>query len=195
MASNISGEYLATCACQLICPCSIDGKPTGPKNTCTGSTVFHIAKGDIDGVPVSGVNVAMLFHLPSNFTAGNVSLGLIIDQSANDEQAKAVEQFFSGQIGGPFAEFVPLIGKFLGAERAKVTFTGTKKSASATVGKSSVSYEAVLGPDGNPAEVRNAPMAFRTEGYRIGPGKGHFEGLGLSYDSVYGEGADFEYTA
>lgn len=194
MAFSIKGDYVATCACQMICACAIDGPPSTKDGHCRGSGVFHIAEGSLDGTDLSGVNVGMVYHAPGNFTAGNVKMGIILDESASDDQAKAVEQIFSGQAGGPFAEFVPLIGEWLGIDRAPVTFTGGK-SPTAKIGKNSLNIEIATGPDGQPTLVKNAMMAWRAEGYEVGRGSGKVDVMGISYDSVYGEHAPFEFSS
>lgn len=194
MGFRISGEYAMTCECQQICPCSIDGTPTGRNNTCTGAGVFHVAKGNFDGIDLSGIDVAMMFYAPSNFSAGNLKLGFIIDSKANDEQAKCLEQIFTGQVGGPFAEFVPLIGEILGVEKGKVTFKAGAKP-SATIGSDTITVEPALNADGKPTQIVNAMMAFRAEGYTIGKGTGKVKALGREYTSNYGETAAFEFAS
>ena len=49
--------------------------------------------------------------MPSNLTAGNWTVGLVVDEGASEEQAQALDRIISGQDGGPFAEFVPFIGE------------------------------------------------------------------------------------
>ena len=61
MGYTIAGEYVFNCACQLICPCAMDGPPLTKDGTCSGAGVFHIAKGNLDDIDLSGVNVGMIF--------------------------------------------------------------------------------------------------------------------------------------
>lgn len=194
MGFKISGEYITTCDCKQICPCSVDGQPTGKSNQCHGVSVFHIESGNVNGTDLSGVNAAMVYNAPSNFTSGNVKMGLVVDKGASDAQAKATEQIFRGELGGPFAEFVPLIGEWLGTERAPVTYT-PGKNASATIGKQEIGFSPFLGADGNPTIVSNAMMAFRAEGYEIGTGTGKVKQLGVSLTSNYGERAKFDFAS
>ena len=58
MAWRISGSYLATCSCNLICPCPVDGPPTSEDGQCRGFLVFSVKEGSVDDTDVSGVNVA-----------------------------------------------------------------------------------------------------------------------------------------
>ena len=193
MAFRIKGDYIATCECQLICPCAFDGPPTGKNGQCHGGSVFHIAEGNLDGTDLSGVNVGWLYNSPGQFTAGNLRMGCVVDEKATDDQAQAVEKIFRGQAGGVFEQLAPLISEWLGTERAPVSFEGGP-NPSAKIGRNSLGVETITGPDGNPTVIKNAAMAWRAEGYMVGKGSGKVDALGISYDAVYGEHAEFEFT-
>jgi hypothetical protein len=45
---------------------------------------------------------------------------VFVDDEATDDQADKLTQVFSGQLGGPMAGLVPLVGEILGVERAKI---------------------------------------------------------------------------
>ncbi len=53
-------------------------------------------------------------------TDGNWRLGMFIDERATDEQADKLTAVFGGQLGGPMAGLVPLVGEMLGVERAPI---------------------------------------------------------------------------
>lgn len=72
MAWNMSGTYAASCHCRLVCPCPVDGKPTGPGDTCRGAGVFHVASGNLDDTDLSGIDVALVNEFPSNISAGDI---------------------------------------------------------------------------------------------------------------------------
>ena len=42
MAWRIAGSYVATCSCNLICPCPVDGPPTSEDGQCRGFLVFTV---------------------------------------------------------------------------------------------------------------------------------------------------------
>ncbi|WP_157372486.1 DUF1326 domain-containing protein, partial [Arthrobacter sp. Soil736] len=42
MSWEMSGKYVGSCNCSLVCPCPVDGPPTGPNGECRGVVVFHI---------------------------------------------------------------------------------------------------------------------------------------------------------
>jgi hypothetical protein len=195
MAWRMKGSYLGACSCLQVCPCAFDGPPTGPEGLCRGMTAFHIAEGILDDVDLSGVNWGMFVHIPSNVSAGGWILGLVVDDNASDEQARAIESIVRGQEGGPFGDLAALISEVRGPERVRVTFTPGDKP-SATIGdRCDIRVEPYIGPDGSPSVVRNAFFGFAPE-FKIGKSFGRSDdALGVAFDPVYGETAVYEYTS
>jgi hypothetical protein len=194
MAYRIAGTYVLHCSCHLLCPCAIDGPPTGPDGQCDGTGVWHIESGDSNGTDLSGVNFGMYFHVPSNLSAGNWTIGLVVDEGASDEQAQALEQVVSGQEGGPFAEFLPLIGEAQPPVRARVTFSDGEAPSASIGDEAEIRFEPARGPDGQPTTVTNAAIAFAPT-YRIGTGSGRGHATRGSFEPVYGESGAFEYAS
>jgi hypothetical protein len=192
MAYRLAGTYVAHCDCNQLCPCAMDGPPTGADGQCHGLLVFGVGEGNLDDTDLSGVSVAMGYMAPSNISAGNLKLGLVVDEGASDEQTAALERIFSGKEGGMFGEFAPLIGEWLGVERAAVNFSDGDEP-SAKIGDTDVTFEAHRGGDGNPTTVSNSMFGFAPV-FRIGKSSGSSGILGTSFDADYGEAAEFEYT-
>ena len=192
MAYRIAGKYLAVCDCRLICPCPVDGTPTGQNDQCMGIGIFRIDEGSRDGTDLGGTAFALFNHFPANISAGNWKVGVVIDEGASDEQAQAIEKILSGEEGGPFGEFAPLIGEFVGMERGKVSLANGSGSVE---GKAEVSFEPLTGPDGSPTTVSSAMFGF-APAYTIGKGSGKSDAFGLSFtaDGNYGESASFEFS-
>jgi hypothetical protein len=195
MAWKISGTYVANCSCNLICPCPVDGPPTSEDGVCHGHGVFSIKEGNLDDTDLSGVNVGLINQWPSNLTSGNWKLGIVVDEGASDEQASALERIFKGEEGGPFAEFAGLTDEWLGMERAEVTFSNGEKP-SGSIGGDSYTFEPLDGAPGSGAHttVSNAMFGFADE-YRIGRAPGKMSNLGVEFDAIYGETADFEFAS
>ena len=195
MAWRISGTYVASCSCNLLCPCPTDGPPTSSDGQCRGVGVFHIADGNLDDTDLSGVNVGLVNHFPSNLTAGGWKLGIVVDEGASNDQASALERILKGEEGGPFADFAALTDEWLGMERAPVTFSdGDRPSGS--IGESSWTFEPLPGPEGSNAQttVKNAAFGFAEE-FRVGRAPGHLSALGIEFDAIYGESADYEFAS
>jgi hypothetical protein len=194
MAYTITGTYVADCDCNLVCPCPYDGPPTGKDNQCHGAVIFHVDRGNLDDVDLSGVNWAFYNHFPDHLTAGKWKVGITVDTGASDEQAQAIERIASGQAGGPFAEFAPLIGEYAGMKRGKVTYSDGDKASGSIEGVGDVSIDPFMGPDGKPTRVRNAMVGFAPE-YTIGRSSGQATVLGTTTEFKYAESAQFEYTS
>jgi hypothetical protein len=190
MPYTIRGRYTAACNCNLLCPCPVDGPPTGEGGECRGFLVFGIREGSLDGTDLAGVNVALWNYFPSNLTAGNWTVGLVVDEAASDEQAQAVERIFSGQEGGPFGDFVPLIGTYEGMERGRVTVSDGSISVA---GRGEATFEGLKGPDGSPTKVKSAMFGFAPE-FEVGKATGRFR-ADREADARYGESADFEFSS
>jgi hypothetical protein len=194
MAWRIAGDYVATCDCQLICPCPVDGLPTGPNNECTGFLVFNVKEGNLDDTDLGGVKFALYNHFPSNLTAGNWKVAMVIDEGASDEQANAIERICTGQEGGPFGELSAFYGENLGTERDTITFSDGDHPSASVGGASEAKFEPLAGPDGNPTTVKGAMFGFAPE-YKIGKASGKSDRFGLSFDPMYAEAAAFEFAS
>lgn len=192
MAWRMAGTYVANCNCQLICPCSVDGKPTSATGECDSAFVFLIRSGNLDDVDLSGLTVGMYLYLPSNFTAGNIKAQVIVDESATEEQAKAIERIVTGQEGGTWAEFAPLMSEIGPMQRAKVTFRDGDKPSGA-IGSVGLAFDPILSAEGERAKIVNAPFAFGPE-YFIGTSSGTHEAHGRTGQHVYGEVGNIEFS-
>jgi hypothetical protein len=193
MAYRIAGKYTAICDCRLICPCPVDGTPTGPNDQCMGVAVFQISNGNLDDTDLGGTSFALFNHFPANISAGNWKVGVVVDEGASDDQAQAIEKILSGEEGGPFGDFAPLIGEFVGTERGKISVSNGSGSVE---GKSEFKFEALTGPDGSPTVTRNAMFGFAPE-FTIGKGSGKSDAFGISFtaEGNYGESANFEFSS
>jgi hypothetical protein len=120
MAYRLEGKLLEVCTCNVLCPCWVGEDPDG--GTCDGTLSWHIEKGDIQGVDVSGLTIAMLCHIPGNIMNGNWRAVVFLDDKASSQQEEAILNVFTGKLGGPVADFASLVGEVVGVERVPVTF-------------------------------------------------------------------------
>lgn len=118
MAWNLKGSYIETCSCDLICPCNATFDHGATYDYCRVTLVFNIREGEIEGTNIGGLKVAAIADTPKVMTDGNWKLGVFVDENASDEQADKLTKVFTGQLGGPMAGLVPLVGEVLGIERA-----------------------------------------------------------------------------
>lgn len=124
MGWNLEGTFYENCSCDAICPCTWSNMARRATNDdCRAALLFEVDAGDVDGVDVSGTACMMVLQTPAMMLDGGWKAGLIIDETASEEQADRLAQVFSGQLGGPPAGLTPLVGEFLGVERLPVAIT------------------------------------------------------------------------
>jgi hypothetical protein len=134
MSWSMTGEYVETCSCELMCPCNLSLDHGATYDFCRVTLVFDIREGEIEGTDVAGLKVAAIADTPKVMTEGNWKLGVFVDDQASDEQADKLVQVFGGQLGGPMAALAPLIGEMLGVERAPIEVRHDGLSHSVRVG-------------------------------------------------------------
>jgi hypothetical protein len=121
MAWHLEGTYIENCTCDVVCPCAASGF-AAPADTerCNAVFAWHIDSGEVDGTDVSDLSVVLVIDVPQKTWEGNWRVGMFMDERANSEQAEKLGGIFSGQMGGPIANVVPLIGENLGMEVASI---------------------------------------------------------------------------
>lgn len=196
MTWSISGSYLAGCSCASVCGCAMDAKPHDPqgREECLGCIGFHVAEGQLDEVDLSGVDFALYNHFPSNLTAGNWKVGIVVDDQASDAQADALERIVSGREGGAFGELSQFFGEYLGMERARISLSDGEKPRLSIEGRTQLEFEALRGPDGGPTTVKNAMFGFAPE-FAIGTASGSSQAFGLSFEPAYGEHSEYVFSS
>src|SRR2546423_347389 len=88
MAWTLEGTYFENCSCDTICPCTwsaLTAKATHDR--CKAMLAFHIDRGDIDGVNVSGLTFALVADTPPVMSDGGWKLGVVVDAAASEAQA------------------------------------------------------------------------------------------------------------
>lgn len=131
---RIEGQYMETCNCSFICPCigsNLTARPTD--GACKAALALRIDQGEKDGVPLDGLSFMVILHSPGPMAEGNLTVGLIIDEQASEQQVEALTAIASGAAGGPMAALGPLVGRMAGVERAPIRFEqeGLKRAVTA----------------------------------------------------------------
>ena len=58
MAWNLTGSYVETCSCELMCPCNLSLDHGATYDFCRVTLVFNIREGQIEGTDIGGLKVA-----------------------------------------------------------------------------------------------------------------------------------------
>lgn len=120
MAYHLEGRLLEVCNCRVLCPCWIGEDPD--YGTCDTIVAWHIDKGTIDGVDVSGRTIAMLAHVPGNILQGNWKAAVYLDERVSQAQEDALLGVYTGQRGGPVADLAKLVGEVVSVEKVAIRF-------------------------------------------------------------------------
>ena len=123
MPWRLEGTYFENCNCDMACPCTLSGFTAPADNDrCNVVLIFHIDSGEVDGIDVSGLTVAMAADTPRVMGEGNWRVGLFMDAAASAGQAEALGAVFGGQKGGAFDVLAPLYSEMLGMETAPIEY-------------------------------------------------------------------------
>jgi hypothetical protein len=116
----IEGDYFDACSCTVSCPCIFLNPAT--EDFCDNFFAWHIERGEMDGVDLAGLNVAMAVHSPKQMQDGNWKVVLYLDERADAEQGAALQAIFGGQAGGHFESLAPLVGEVAGVITTSIVF-------------------------------------------------------------------------
>lgn len=167
----MKGDWFDVCSCVVPCPCGFAQPPTN--NRCEGVMAYHVREGAYGDVRVDGLNVIVIVAFEGNAWAKEnpVSIGIFMDESANEAQRQALQKVFSGEAGGWMGVFGELVGEVWGLEFVRIDIDVAEDLADWRVevpGKVKGFAQALSGPTTPPGarvQLHNAP------GSEVGPGQ------------------------
>ena len=188
---HVAGDWFDVCKCTVPCPCTFAQAPS--EGDCEGILAWHVREGAYGDVRLDDLNVVALGAFEGNVWAGDtkVTVGMYMDERAEDGQREALQMIFGGQAGGWPGEFGKMIGEVRGMEWAPISFEVADDLASWSVevpGRASGRAEALTGPtatEGARVQLHNAP------GAEVGPGQvatwgtatvNHVDGFGFKWE-------------
>ncbi|MGH2764228.1 MAG: DUF1326 domain-containing protein [Thermoleophilaceae bacterium] len=152
---QFEGTLLEACDCDVLCPCWIGEDPDG--GTCQAVVAYHLDRGTIRGVDVSGLTQVSVAFIPGNVLAGDWKLVVFVDDQATEEQEKAILDAFTGKLGGPLADLAELIGEVLAVVRAPISHEIVEGRGTLRIGDQVVAeMEPYRGPDGSVTTLHNS---------------------------------------
>ena len=175
MAYQLEGKLLEVCTCKALCPCWVGEDPDF--GTCEGTLAWHFETGEVNGVDVSGITLAVLCHIPGNILEGNWRAVVFIDENASPDQEKALLDVYTGKLGGPVADLAQLIGEVVAVERVPVIFEVDEGKGTLQLGSTvNAELEPFRGADGSPTTLSDT--IFTTI-----PGSPAYVSKGLKYEA------------
>ncbi|HKK13771.1 MAG TPA: DUF1326 domain-containing protein [Gammaproteobacteria bacterium] len=187
---RIEGQYMETCNCNFICPCigsNLADRPT--EGDCKAALVLRIDSGEKDGVKLDGLSVVLLLYSPGAMADGNMKVGLIVDDTADDAQTDAITQIASGAAGGPMAALAPLVSEISGIEKRPIRFEmeGLKRSVSAgELLDQSVTGVASPVKEGEPIYLDNTMHPVSSRLALANATDSHMHAFGIDWDDASG---------
>jgi hypothetical protein len=117
---TLDGSILEACSCAAPCPCWIGDDPDGGR--CDAFVAYHIDRGQVKDVDVSGLTLVLVVQIPGNPLAGNWRVVLYVDDKATPAQSEAIFNVFNGQLGGPPADLAQLFGERVAVHSAPIDY-------------------------------------------------------------------------
>lgn len=187
---SIKGDYMETCNCEYLCPCISSNLSAAPTDgDCRVAIALRIEEGAKGDVGLDGLSFIILIHSPGAMGAGNLKVGLIVDERADDAQTAAIADIATGAAGGPMAALGPLVGEVAGLEKRPIEFVSDGMSYSVKAGDLvEQSLEAVASalPSGGPMFLDNV---FHPVATKIGLAKAtktRFNAFGIDWEDASG---------
>jgi hypothetical protein len=100
---HLQGTYLESCNCEAICPCRRIGGEPGGRSTygeCLGVLSWEIADGRCGAVALSGLRVVIVSRYHDDEPRSPWTFVLFVDRRADERQAHALVEIFTGAAGG-----------------------------------------------------------------------------------------------
>src|SRR4051794_5868345 len=128
---HLTGTYLEACNCDAICPCRRVGGRSGGDSTyreCLGSLSWLITDGRAGEVELGGLGVVLACRYHDDEPGSPWTFFVYIDERATQEQHDALEQIYTGKLGGTPEKQFPWVWKssdLIGVKSAKVEIDHT----------------------------------------------------------------------
>jgi hypothetical protein len=130
---TLQGTLIEACSCRTLCRCWIGEDPDG--GACDSFLAYHIDKGEINGIDVSGLNYVGVFKIPGNvLTPHSWKRVTYVDARATDAQRTAILDAWHGRLGGPLADLNGLIGEDVAIETMPIEHNTVSGEGTLSVG-------------------------------------------------------------
>ena len=121
----MKGHGYEYCNCDFGCGCNFGGVPNSKDGSCRALVGVQIDSGSCGGVDLSGVTCAAIVDWPKAIHEGGAKAAFVVDPSTTDEQAGALGQIFTRQLGGMPWELLGPTFEVIGMEKAAISIDGS----------------------------------------------------------------------
>jgi hypothetical protein len=157
----LEGSYFETCNCEVSCPCIWLQPPS--HGDCRLLAAWHIERGHLEGLDLSGLNVALACYAPGLMIEGQWQAALYVDERADENRFDALVQIFGGRKGGHPAVLMSLVGEVLGISKVRIDFEQQGKSRRLVIpGIAEAEITSIQGISGADATIDNPPLCVVT---------------------------------
>ena len=146
-------------------------------------------QGEKGSVSLDRISFIVLMYAPGPMDQGNIKVGLIVDEKANDDQVKAIGEIASGAAGGPMALLAPLVGSFAGIERRPIIFEVDGMNRSVKAGElvdQVITGVPSLSKEGEPIYLDNTAHPASARLALANATHSHFKAFGIEWDDTSG---------
>ena len=128
---QLNGNVLIACNCDWGCPCNFNARPS--RGHCEGGWIWSIERGEVNGVRVDGLHVALFADWPGAIHEGGGRAACYLDERADASQRAALTSLLTGEAGGPWGLFRKTYD-LAGPDAARFDVRFAKHDTRATVG-------------------------------------------------------------
>ena len=149
---SLEGQILEACSCIAPCPCWIGDDPHG--GSCDSFVAYHVERGEVQGIDVSGLTLVKIVYIPGNVFAGNWRAVTYVDAKGTPEQQQALLKVFNGELGGAIADVAKLVSEVLDVRVAPIEYNIQEAKGTIKIGNVLESeMEPYRGPTGQPTKI------------------------------------------
>ena len=129
---QLTGNVLIACNCDWGCPCNFNARPS--RGYCEGGWIWMIDRGQVNGIGVDGLGVALFAAWPGAIHEGGGRASCYLDDRADAAQRAALATLLTGEVGGPWGLFRKTYD-LSGPDPARFDVNLAKHATRATVGE------------------------------------------------------------
>ena len=108
-AWHARGLIFENCSCTLVCPGHMHFSQKCTHERCKGYWALRIDEGGFGEVSLAGTRAVIAFDTPQRMIDGGGLETIIIDDSASEEQRRALETILTGGAGGPWQKLAAFV--------------------------------------------------------------------------------------